>query len=98
VFRPGKLTRDYLMGRRARFMPPFRTYLVLSLLFFLVAFFDPQQQLGIFFEPADPSIAASPDRTDSAAEVRKEVLDELREKASSSAIGLPKRGNDDDSR
>ncbi|HEX7719636.1 MAG TPA: DUF4286 family protein [Woeseiaceae bacterium] len=78
VFRPGKLTRDYLMGRRARFMPPFRTYLVLSLLFFLVAFFDPQQQLGIFFEPPDPSVAANADTDASASEVREEVLDELR--------------------
>ena len=40
VIRPGRLTYDYLQGRRARFMPPFRTYLVLSLVFFLVAFFD----------------------------------------------------------
>ena len=36
--RPGKLTRDYLEGRRARFMPPFRMYIVLSIVFFLVAF------------------------------------------------------------
>ncbi len=78
VFRPGKLTRDYLMGRRARFMPPFRTYLVLSVVFFLVAFFDPQQQLGIFFEPPDPAIAAGSASPGSASEVRKEVLDELR--------------------
>ncbi len=49
--RPGQLTRDYLEGRRARYMPPFRTYLVLSVIFFVVAFFDPQDELGLFFEP-----------------------------------------------
>lgn len=49
--RPGKLTRDYLEGRRARYMPPFRTYLVLSVIFFVVAFFDPQKDLSLFFEP-----------------------------------------------
>jgi hypothetical protein len=49
--RPGLLTHDYLQGRRARYMPPFRMYLVLSLLFFLVAFFDPQEKLGLLFEP-----------------------------------------------
>lgn len=49
--RPGLLTYDYLQGRRARYMPPFRMYLVLSLLFFLVAFFDPRESLGIFYEP-----------------------------------------------
>lgn len=51
MIRPGQLTHDYLQGRRARYMPPFRMYLVLSLLFFLVAFFDPRETFGIFYEP-----------------------------------------------
>jgi hypothetical protein len=51
LVRPGQLTRDDLEGRRARYMPPFRTYLVLSVIFFVVAFFDPQDDLGLFFEP-----------------------------------------------
>lgn len=33
---PGRLTADYLAGRQARYMPPFRMYLVLSLAFFLL--------------------------------------------------------------
>jgi hypothetical protein len=78
VFSPGSLTRDYLTGRRARFMPPFRTYLVLSVVFFLVAFFDPRQQLGILFEPAEPSIAADDAGGRTPGEMRQEVLDELR--------------------
>lgn len=57
VVRPGQLTRDYLQGKRARFMPPFRMYLVLSLVFFIVAFFDPREELGLLFEP--PEEAAS---------------------------------------
>jgi hypothetical protein len=32
--RPGALTREYLEGHRQRFTPPFRLYLVISLLFF----------------------------------------------------------------
>ena len=51
LVRPGRLTYDYLQGRRARYMPPFRMYLVLSLLFFVVAFFDPREDLSLFFEP-----------------------------------------------
>jgi len=51
LIRPGQLTRDYLEGRRARYMPPFRTYLVLSVIFFVVAFFDPTDNLGLLFEP-----------------------------------------------
>ena len=55
LLRPGRLTRDYLEGRRARYMPPFRTYLVLSVIFFVVAFFDPRDDLGLLFEPqAEP--------------------------------------------
>jgi len=55
--KPGQLTRDYLEGRRARYMPPFRTYLVLSVLFFVVAFFDPREDLKVFFEPEPPPMA-----------------------------------------
>ncbi len=36
AFRPGYLTDEYLCGRRARYMPPFRMYLVLSFVFFLI--------------------------------------------------------------
>lgn len=34
LFKPGRLTREYLEGRRARYVPPFRLYVVLSLTFF----------------------------------------------------------------
>jgi Protein of unknown function (DUF3667) len=34
--RPGFLTREYFAGRRARYLQPFRLYLILSLLFFLL--------------------------------------------------------------
>jgi hypothetical protein len=37
LFRPGHLTREFLSGRRARYLPPVRLYLVLSVVFFLVA-------------------------------------------------------------
>jgi Protein of unknown function (DUF3667) len=37
LVKPGRLTYEFFAGRRARFLPPFRLYLVISLLFFLVA-------------------------------------------------------------
>ena len=74
AIRPGRLTSDYLRGRRARFMPPFRTYLVLSLLFFLVAFFDPQEELGILFEP---SAETTTEQSEEEQTIRDEVLREL---------------------
>lgn len=48
--RPGQLTRDYLEGRRARYMPPFRTYLVLSVIFFVVAFFEPNDEIKFLLD------------------------------------------------
>ena len=38
--KPGKLTNEYVAGKRARYMPPFRTYLVFSLLFFVFVSLD----------------------------------------------------------
>jgi hypothetical protein len=57
-------------------MPPFRTYLVLSLLFFLVAFFDPQDTLGILFEPSPETTAEQAAEDQS---IREEILEELAE-------------------
>jgi len=37
LFRPGFLTHEFLAGRRARYLPPLRLYLVLSVAFFLLA-------------------------------------------------------------
>ena len=74
AIRPGLLTRDYLLGRRARYMPPFRMYIVMSLVFFLVAFFNPRETLGILYpdEPAESSQAET-----GAARVAAEIRNEL---------------------
>jgi len=80
LIRPGRLTRDYLEGKRARYMPPFRMYLVLSVVFFVVAFFDPQDDLSLLFEPEPgptPEEAAEK-REEVEADVN-EVLNELTE-------------------
>ena len=77
LLKPGKLTRDYLEGRRARYLPPFRTYLVLSILFFLVLFFDPKKQFGILFEPEPEAATETSGRDHSASEMREEILAEL---------------------
>jgi Protein of unknown function (DUF3667) len=36
LFRPGFLTREFLEGRRVRYLPPVRLYLVVSLIFFVI--------------------------------------------------------------
>ena len=83
LVRPGQLTRDYLEGRRARYMPPFRMYLVLSLIFFVVAFFDPERNLGIPLEEEpvaeeEAATQAAEDARSAEGEKRaREVLEEL---------------------
>ena len=37
LLRPGFLTREYFSGRRARYLQPFRLYLIMSVLFFVLA-------------------------------------------------------------
>ncbi|MDJ0922631.1 MAG: DUF3667 domain-containing protein [Henriciella sp.] len=38
LFRPGVLTRSYTDGKRARYVPPFRLFLISSLIFYLALF------------------------------------------------------------
>jgi hypothetical protein len=38
-FKPGKLTEEFVAGRRVAYLPPFRLYLILSILFFLLTSF-----------------------------------------------------------
>lgn len=38
IFLPGKVTRAYIDGKRMRYVPPFRLFLIASILFFLVLF------------------------------------------------------------
>lgn len=45
LFRPGRVTRNYLDGQRARYVPPFRLFLLSSILFFL-ALFTLGEELG----------------------------------------------------
>ena len=56
LFKPGTLTREYFDLRIARYIPPFRLYLIATLLFFVVASFmagraqfrvDPEDQASI---------------------------------------------------
>jgi hypothetical protein len=40
-FKPGKLTNEFIAGRRTAYVPPFRLYLILSVIFFLLASIHP---------------------------------------------------------
>lgn len=45
--RPGRMTLEYVRGRRARYLPPLRLYIVISLLYFLVVTLTRSEQ--VFF-------------------------------------------------
>jgi len=51
LFRPGYLTREFLHGRRARYLPPVRLYLVISVVFFLWASSTHSVRVVQFSEP-----------------------------------------------
>ena len=55
--RPGFLTREFFAGRRVSYLPPFRLYLVISVLFFLVAGVPKDAEI------VDPSEAATGEAT-----------------------------------
>ena len=47
ITRPGKLTAEYIAGRRARYVAPLRVYLSLSLLFFALLKFGPGELIEV---------------------------------------------------
>ncbi len=96
LIRPGQLTRDYLEGRRARYMPPFRMYLVLSVIFFVIAFFDPRDDLSLLFEPEPPpapeETAEAEEETEEDAEEAEIDEEEVRDGAREAIEGLREQG------
>jgi hypothetical protein len=51
-FKPGKLTEEFVAGRRVAYLPPFRLYLVLSIIFFLTLSFVHTSGQAIKFDEA----------------------------------------------
>jgi hypothetical protein len=51
-FKPGRLTQEFIAGRRVAYLPPFRLYLVLSVIFFLIASFTPIGGEAVHFDDA----------------------------------------------
>jgi hypothetical protein len=62
-FKPGKLTEEFVAGRRASYLPPFRLYLILSIVFFLLTSFlhtrGDVMKFDEAFKPGGPPASAS---------------------------------------
>ncbi len=61
--RPGRLTRLYLAGKRASYVPPLRMYLVISLVFFVVFDFEPPDASTIEVKVGDQVVGATQPRS-----------------------------------
>ena len=59
-FVPGKLTQEFIAGRRAAYLPPFRLYLVLSVIFFLVASLSPVGVEFVHFDNPSAGVNSTP--------------------------------------
>jgi uncharacterized membrane protein len=58
-FKPGKLTEEFVAGRRISYLPPFRLYLILSIIFFLMlSFVHTSGELIKFDEALKPAGSA----------------------------------------
>jgi hypothetical protein len=68
LFRPGRLTLEYIKGRRVRYVQPLRLYLTFSLIFFAVLKFsiheNPHDRIDVGQKQSAP--AAQPDEPDKA--------------------------------
>ncbi|MHC4925362.1 MAG: DUF3667 domain-containing protein, partial [Planctomycetota bacterium] len=60
--RPGEIAKEYVEGRRARFVPPIRLYLLSSFVMFLTL-----SQAGVEVENVTVTIGGTPVQVDSAA-------------------------------
>jgi len=61
LFKPGFLTCEFVEGRRARYLPPFRLYLVLSVIFFIIAGSTHSDEVRLAFESDAPAAALTRD-------------------------------------
>ena len=78
LFKPGRLTRDYMEGRRFRYAPPMRLYIFSSIVFFLLAAFLSSDAIQISgLENNDGIVHFSANNTEQELETVKEALNQL---------------------
>jgi len=78
LFKPGRLTRDYMDGRRFRYAPPMRLYIFSSIVFFLLAAFLSSDAITINgAENNDSIIQISTEDADEGLEALGDILKEL---------------------
>lgn len=79
LFKPGRLTRDYMEGRRFRYAPPMRLYIFSSIVFFLLAALMSSDLMTIEAAPGDNVSIEVADAPASKQQEVREALDQLPE-------------------
>ena len=87
LLRPGFLTNEFIHGRRTRYLPPFRLYLVLSLVFFVVLAGKPSEQATVISADVDKSTAVV---TGTDPEALREAMEDLSRELGAKAAADPK--------
>ena len=59
LFKPGRLTREYLAGRRAPYVRPLKVYLLAALVCFGILAIWPQGNVRVVVKPSEPGSVAS---------------------------------------
>ncbi len=78
LFKPGRLTRDYMDGRRFRYAPPMRLYIFSSIVFFLLAAFLSSDAITLNgMENNEAIITISTENTDPELEELGEIISNL---------------------
>ena len=86
VLKPGELTREFIAGRHQSYLPPFRLYLAISILFFALSALLPDSDLvnfddgvgNVSGQPASKAPGATGDAAlQRAAELRADLSDEI---------------------
>jgi len=88
LLRPGYLTNEFLAGRRTRYLPPFRLYLVLSIIFFVLLSCNPPEE-AIVLEGADVTGEPSGVVTGKDGEALSQAMDELSREMTSQSASAP---------
>jgi len=77
MFKPGRLTRDYMSGRRFRYAPPMRLYIFSSIVFFLLAALLSNDAITVNGTDTETGVVQLSEENLADLQTAKQALDEL---------------------
>ena len=92
AFKPGRLTKEYFVERRARYLPPVRLYLVLSVILFAFASIGHHSR-GVLFDLDSNVAETDPARAAEVAKIKKGASEAIKQ---AKARGAPIGDSDED--